>query len=173
MKTTFALAAAVAVLVLPQAALAAEASPLRRLALASELLELSGADRNYDAITRGLLDPVLEHMMADMPADQRPVLTEVFRAAMSAIKDKSLRESAAAYAETFSEQELEAIIAFNRTPAGQALVEKTPQLAVRLGAVSAALMPDIMNELRTALCSRIECSDELLEALGAGAPPTP
>ena len=53
------------------------------------------------------------------------------------------------YADTFTEAELDAIIAFYKTPAGQAVVTKTPELANKTMGTVQGRIKDMQNKLNT------------------------
>ena len=51
------------------------------------------------------------------------------------------------YAEVYTDEELDGILAFYRSPAGHAMIEKMPQLMSRTMAVAQKLMGDIQPEI--------------------------
>jgi hypothetical protein len=51
------------------------------------------------------------------------------------------------YAEVYTDEELDGILAFYRSPAGRAMLEKMPQLMSRTMAVAQKLMGDIQPEI--------------------------
>lgn len=55
------------------------------------------------------------------------------------------------FAETFSEQELDDLIAFYRTPSGRALVEKTPAMMEKTNLVVQRKMGDMQAEMRATI----------------------
>lgn len=72
------------------------------------------------------------------------------------------------YTDLFTEEELRAMIAFYRTPAGQRMVELTPEIARRTQDVTAEIMDDAMPELMDLMMEAMEAE------LGEGkAPPAP
>jgi hypothetical protein len=52
------------------------------------------------------------------------------------------------YADTYTEEEVDGILAFYKSPAGQAMLQKMPQLMQRSMAVSQQLMSDLMPEIQ-------------------------
>ncbi len=60
------------------------------------------------------------------------------------------------YGEAFSEEELDAILAFYRTPAGQALVERQPQMMERSAVVVQRKMEQATPEVQAMLAAWME-----------------
>lgn len=73
------------------------------------------------------------------------------------------------YARTFTEAELEAVIAFNETPIGRSILSKTISLASEQQLVLQELFPDFIGKLIVRLCALEKCTPEQLEQFRAEA----
>ena len=80
-----------------------------------------------------------------------------------------------AYVDAFTEEELDGIVAFYRSPAGQSLVEKTPQLMARASQVTQQRMATIAPKLQElARRWRAHVEEKMRQNSGeANAPPAP
>ena len=52
-----------------------------------------------------------------------------------------------AYADTFTDSEIDAIVAFYKTPAGKAMIEKQPALTAKIMQTIQAQMADLMPQI--------------------------
>ena len=52
------------------------------------------------------------------------------------------------YSETFSDEEIDGILAFYQSPAGRAMIEKMPKLMPKIMALAQAQMSDLMPEIQ-------------------------
>jgi len=59
-----------------------------------------------------------------------------------------------AYADTFTESEIDAISAFYRTPAGQAMIEKLPVIVGKVMQAAQAQMADLMPQIEAIIRER-------------------
>ena len=105
----------------------------------------SGADETRRQIVMDALPEVMSHMLVKLNAQMEPIV-----------------------ADTFSEKELTDLVAFYESPTGQAVVEKTPQMAARLMPVMISLMPEITKELMTKVCAKTECTAAQKAAMNPG-----
>lgn len=61
--------------------------------------------------------------------------------------DKIKPQYVALYAETFTEEEIDGMLAFYRSPAGRAMLEKMPVLMQKSGALTLQMMKEIQPEI--------------------------
>jgi Uncharacterized protein conserved in bacteria (DUF2059) len=107
--------------------------PESRVALAREVIELSGG---LD-VMRGMMDTMRPGMLADlrrngMDEADANLFLDYFVEEFQASGPRLIDLAAATYADTFSDEELEAMRGFWASPAGQALREQTPNLAAAM-----------------------------------------
>jgi hypothetical protein len=87
----------------------------------------------------------------DMSADARKSAEDVQARVMVLVEERMGKLQAMlvqVYADTYTEEEVEGILAFYNSPAGQAMLQKMPQLMQRSMAASQQLMGDLMPEIQ-------------------------
>jgi len=88
-----------------------------------------------------------------LTAEERQHAEDVQSKMMALIADRLSWQNAKAsyvkiYAETFSESEIDGILAFYKSPAGEAMLDKMPLLMQKSMEVSQQLMVDIMPQIQ-------------------------
>src|ERR1019366_4745218 len=123
------------------------APPLRadeasKFAKAEELLQLTQSDQ----MMKGML------AQTDMPAEQRAKAGEMqgkMMALVAASLSKSKPAIAKVYTDTYTEEEIDGILAFYKSPAGKAFIQKMPEVMQRLMPVMMQMMGDLQPEIKT------------------------
>jgi hypothetical protein len=121
-------------------------------ALAEELLVLmdvqKSTDQVFDMLRQSMSLQMLQSGKGSAAAkDDSMKALDVIQQELSWEKMKG--RYVALYAETFNEEELQGIIAFYKSPAGQAFVKKQPELARRSMELNQQLMVEIMPKLKS------------------------
>jgi hypothetical protein len=62
------------------------------------------------------------------------------------------------YASTFTEKELQDLVAFYDGPTGQAMLTKMPTLMSKMGPMMSELMPEMMADVHQRICAKTDCS---------------
>lgn len=148
---------------------ASTASP-RQVALARDVIEASGQRESLAMMMRTGLAQIAEATAKSLPPEKQASSragSEAMQATMAKFSPRIVDLSADAYARTFSEQELTQILAFQRSPVGQAMRAKTPELTRNVLSSMAMLMPQIQQDFRAEFCKREACPTP------ANAPPAP
>jgi hypothetical protein len=120
------------------------------LAAARELVETMHLTRQYDAILPAILKALKPSIVQGRAEVDReydalvPVMLEGFRARLSEMSDAV----ALIYANNFSTEDLQALIAFYKTPTGQRMLEKLPSVAQQSLTVGAKFGQSVGEELR-------------------------
>ena len=132
------------------------ASPLRadeasKRLKAEELLQLAQGDQMMKT-----MEPMMKGMMAqadkDMPAEQRAKVGEMqekIMALVAASLNKAKPALAKVYTDTYTEEELDGILAFYKSPAGKAFLQKMPEVMQRSMPVMMKMMGDLQPEIKT------------------------
>jgi uncharacterized protein len=106
------------------------------------------------------MDQMFEQMKAiaagALPASATPeqrakaleVQGKMFDLMKNRIWEKIRPQFAKAYSETFSEEEIDGMLAFYESPAGRAMIAKMPMLMGKVMAVTQAQMGDLMPEIQ-------------------------
>lgn len=144
---------------LSQPAMAADDLSDRR-ALAHELVELSGGAANTKATTTQMTQGIMTGLRQAAPNAPESIL-KAMQASTNEAVDELMPDiialSESVYAETFSRQELVDIIAFYKTPAGQALIAKMPTLGGTIGSRMPALQTKMQLAVLTRFCAKVAC----------------
>lgn len=156
----------------PVGAIAQPAQPSpRQMELARDILRATGAEETYDASLRNMFGPMFRETssMTGSPATaaRAQAFTDSITEAVIRMKPRMLDLSATVYAQTFSEQELAEMLAFYRTPLGQTMARRTPELAKNIGEAVARDMPRLMKEMAEGLCAKGECPPAMRAMSGA------
>jgi hypothetical protein len=128
----------------------ARADEASKTAKAEELLQLTQGDQMMK-----MMEPMMKGMMAqadkDMSAEQRAKVGEM-REKIMAVVAESLNKAkpalAKVYTETYTEDEIDAILAFYKSPAGKALLQKMPEVMQRMVPVMMKMMNDVQPEIK-------------------------
>ena len=132
------------------------ATPVRadeatKSAKAEELLQLTQTDQMMK-----MLEPMKGIVAAqmnktDMSAEQREKAVEMQEKMMALVADRLKKATPAlvkVYTDTYTEEELDGILAFYKSPAGKAMLQKMPQVIQRSMPVMMQLMGDLQPEIR-------------------------
>jgi hypothetical protein len=138
--------------------LSAHADDASKLAKVHEFFEISKADQLSTQVMKQVMDQMNSGMMQQLTgthltADQQKQLNE-FNKQVQAIMTSSLGwdklepEYAKLYVAAYSEQQLDDILAFYKSPTGQAMVEKNPELLKQSSVIAQQHLMSAMPELQ-------------------------
>jgi uncharacterized protein len=124
-----------------------------KAAKAGELLQLSQGDQMVK-----MMQPMMKGMMSQMDkglsAEQRVKIGEM-QDKMMALVAARLSDAKPAlvkvYTDTYTEEELDGIVGFYKSPAGKAFLQKMPEVMQRSMPVMMQLMGDVQSEIKTML----------------------
>jgi hypothetical protein len=140
--------------------LAARADDVSHRAKAAQMVELLHTERMVEQNTAAILkqvSDVAEQEMGANPTPQNKTQLTAFENKASQLIDaqvgwKTLQPGIVdLYAQTFSEQELDAIIAFYKTPAGVALLDKMPSINDQIVQLAHSKLAILQPQIRQAL----------------------
>lgn len=121
-------------------------------AKAEELLQLTQGAQMMKSIMASMKGMMTVQMnKADMPAEKRAKASEMQERMMTLVTDRLSKAKPALvkiYADTYTEEELDGILAFYKSPAGKALLQKMPQVMERSMPVMMELMGDVQSEIK-------------------------
>jgi len=136
---------------MPAAAQTASPSPApESLAAAKELVLTMRLTKQYEAILPAIITALKPSIVQGRPEVDRqydalvPILLDGFRSRLSEMSDAI----AVIYANNFSTEDLQAIIAFYKTPAGQRMLEKLPSLTQQTLTVGTKFGQAVGEDLR-------------------------
>ena len=120
-------------------------------AKAEELLQLTQGDQMIKA-----MEPMMKGMLSqaekDIPAEQRAKVGEMQGKIMELIAvslNKAKPALAKVYTDTYTEEEIDGILAFYKSTAGKAFLQKMPEVMQRSMPVMLKMMNDLQPEMKT------------------------
>ena len=149
---------------------AEQGSADRRTELANRLLRAMDLDKAV-SVTIQAMPEILADEMSGLPDAERQeamaALDEVMAEVLPGFLDRFLTELVPVYAATFTEAEMEHMLAFYDTPMGRTILEKSYGLGVQTELAMQAALPQTMREMAIGLCSRLKCDpQEMMAAMG-------
>lgn len=171
MKKALSIVAAFVVFIAMGMSANAQGQPNR--ALVEELLNQVNMKETIEKTSGMLKQMVVAQIQKFQPPTDNPAaqarLTSFMENVMDLVTnemswDKVKEEYITLYAETFTEQELKDIIAFYKTPSGQALIKKQPEVMKRSMQLSQKMMGQLMPRIQA-------MTNELKENLLTQPPP--
>lgn len=164
-KSALACLAAVAFLGAAAPAAAQTAAPASTVAQADDLPARQALVRRYfeaiqfEKLMNSTMEAMAAPMMADtsIPADKRPLFREAFLEAFGNVMPQMVDANIGMYAEAFTRDELEQLVAFYESPVGRSVMAKTLVLSRQSGEVLQRFQPILQEEMMRQLCARIDC----------------
>lgn len=159
--------AACALLAAP--ALAQSQPSERQIELSRRYIQLAQGEQMEDALRQMMAtDPTTD--LSDVPAEDREFLLDMTAEILADLMPKMMEAMVPAYAGTFTEQELEALIAFYDTEMGRTIIEKNFEIMPEINTAVAAIIPDLFQKMASRMCARYGCDPrEALAEMYAGA----
>ncbi len=122
-----------------------------KAAKAEELLQLTQGDQMVK-----MMEPMMKGMVAqmnkDMSAEQRAKVGEMQGKMMELVAAKLSKAKPAlvkVYTDTYTEDEIDGILAFYKSPVGKAFLQKMPEVMQRSMPVMMQMMGDLQPEIKT------------------------
>lgn len=155
----------------PQNAPAAAGQPsARQLALSRRYVELMQTDQ-LDIVIRSAVESSasLDPNTANIPPEDREFMIDLAAELTSDLMPQMFDRLVPVYARTFSEEELQALVAFYDSDMGRSILSKTYSSMPEANEAMMALMPQLFEKMATRICVRYQCDPrELLGAMGMG-----
>jgi hypothetical protein len=130
------------------------ASDQDKRALVEEMLTVTKPEKMMDQAMQQA-SAMMQHQMQAMnvPADMKPKADQMSQEMMSYVKEKldwaTLKpQFVEIYMDVFTEDELRSVVTFYKSPAGQALLNKMPQLMQRTMTMMQAQMADLPQRMQ-------------------------
>ena len=141
--------AVVALLLGTSVALAQDAGKAAKI---EEMLRLTKTDEMMQQVMSQMKTMSMDQFEKNLPPEEKAKAREQQQKIFDLVSAKMSWEKfkpaiVQIYAEVYTDEELDGILAFYRSPAGHAMIEKMPQLMSRTMAVAQKLMGDIQPEI--------------------------
>jgi uncharacterized protein len=149
----------IAVLVLALALVpCARADEASKRAKAEELIAMMHMDRMMDQMTQAMTAQVQQMLQQtpgvdSMTPEQKKIMADFEEKSIKMVMDsvgwKALQpDFVKVYAQTFTEEELDGLVAFYKSPTGQAFLTKMPQLTTASMQIAQSRMVDLQPKLK-------------------------
>jgi hypothetical protein len=155
---------------------AADAITPRKLELANELIEATGAKSQMKNLMQSLVGQIAASAGAKLSPDDKTKMQVIMSAEGDAFAKRfpEIQEAIVrSYAETYSEKELSDILAFYKSPSGQAMTAKAPALVQGMVGTILKLAPQIQHDAGQEICAKITCTAAQKAAFMGEAPAKP
>lgn len=137
----------------------AAASP-RKLELAHRYMAAMHVDAMMGSMMNTLMPAVLSQLSKgkEAPPELKAALTAAASESAQAMVPNLIERMTPVVAETFTEQELQAAVAYYESPLGQSLLAKMPTYMSRMGPAMQAMMPLVAADMEQRFCRKYDCS---------------
>ena len=146
---------------------AAAAPTERALELTRRYFTASHLDAMVSARLKAVTPGLVQQMTAKNPQlnpQQRTLLKQAATEAEQDTARKMVERLIPIFAERFTENELEQIVAFHESEAGKALTARTPAFAAQMEPTFRSLAPEMLADLNTRFCARAGCKVKAVPA---------
>ena len=130
-----------------------------------ELAKRLFADMQMDRMMRGMMTqmgPAMTEQMRranpSLTPEQAAAVAEAANESMASLMPKLVDRIIPLYAATFTEKELEDLVAFYEGPSGRAMLAKMPLLTSKMAPLMAELMPEVTADMQKRVCAKIDCT---------------
>lgn len=162
----------------PAAAVVEGQPSARQLELTRRYVDLMMSDQ-FETMIRQMIDieASMDPEARDMPEEDRRFVADLASELVTDMIPQMLDEMVPVYARTFSEAELEALIAFYDSEMGRSIINKTYASMPDATAAAMTVMPQMMEKMASRMCQHYGCTAEQLQNMreemqGAFAEPT-
>ena len=126
---------------------------LTKEAKIERILVLTKSEATIDQMYSQMKSTMASQLPANSTSDQRANAQQMMEKVMDLVKsrltwEKMRPQYIKIYSDTFSEEEIDGLLAFYQTPTGKAMIEKTPALMSSVMTLTQAQMRDIMPEIQ-------------------------
>ena len=145
-----------------------------QLELAKRVMDDVGGDKMINQVMNAMMGPMTAQMAngqsKDVQEKTQTVIMPALQATMTRVMPKMMELMTVSYAQTFSEQELTDIDTFYRSPSGQAMIAKLPQLMASTMQAMGPIQIEIRTDFAQEVCQRTTCTPAMRAALEGKAP---
>jgi hypothetical protein len=139
----------------PAAALASppiSAPSPKQLELAHRYMLAIHPEKTMEASMRASMPAMIDAMPG--PPEERKAMMDDMMVVLAHVREKLYPQMEPIIAETFTEAELEQIVAFYESPIGQTLLSRQPQMAAKLAPYMRDVGSQMMAEMLMKMCAR-------------------
>lgn len=147
----------------PAPAVLAQQKPTPAVAKAPPSARALDLSRRYfkamrmDESMSNILDSLDPLMTSDDGAEDSEVMRQSTREALDAAMPAYIERMVPVFAASYTEEELEALVAFYESPLGQSVVAKSRGMGGASSEAMKDLLPTILDDAEKRYCARMEC----------------
>lgn len=130
----------------------------RQTELAQRYVTALQMEKTVGATMDALLPAMMGAADDKLPTEARAEFTAIMRDVTREMIASLSTQMAPVLAETFTEKELEDVVAFYEGPSGRAFIEKTPVLSAKMAPIVRELMPQMQAKIVERLCRDGKCA---------------
>jgi len=135
----------------------------RQLALTRRYIDLMLSDQFEDAIREMVGDePAMDN---SLPEDERRFLVDLTAELVTDMLPRMIEEMTPVYAAAFTEQELEALVAFYDTEMGRSIAAKNVLVMPEVNRAVMSVVPQMLDKMAARMCQHYGCEPGELEEL--------
>jgi hypothetical protein len=135
----------------------------RAMALARRYADAIHMDNQLAAMMNGMMPAMLDQAAkrrgAPVTAELKEAVARASADAARAIAPRMIDRMTPFIAESFTEEELAAAVAYYESPLAQSLLAKSPQFIARTIPAMMEMSPEIEAEITTRICKEIGCDE--------------
>lgn len=138
----------------------------KRLDLARRYIVALDMKKSVMPMMDGLTDAMLEQKLSELelPEAKKPAVAKALKAAIADTMDEVMIGKMAtalqpALAETFTDEELQAMVDFYESPVGRSIIAKMPAFGQVSGGAMAKLMPEMQADLEKRIVENLSTLD--------------
>jgi uncharacterized protein len=144
----------------------AAAPSARQLELTRRYIELTLSDQFEDSLREMIVDQIaMDPSSRDLPDEDRAFIADLTGELTTDMIPQMLDQMVPIYARTFTEAELEALLAFYDTDMGRSILEKTMNAMPEATRAAMTVMPQLLEKMAARICQRYGCTPGELEEL--------
>jgi uncharacterized protein len=142
----------------PVAMAETQAEQTQKLALANKFIVLIQGEQLGASLGQmtAMMMPEADGMSPEDAAEFQAMMSEVTAGMMP----RMFEAMAPIYADIFTLEELQALVAFYQSDVGRSMISKSYAAAPRMAEAMQAIMPELMADMGDQMCDRFECSPE-------------
>jgi len=145
----------------PQQAVTAPSA--RQLALTRRYIDLMMSDQLEDVVREIMGDEAGRD--STVPEEDRQFMVELTTDLLTDLIPQMINELVPVYAATYTETELEALVAFYDTEMGRSIAAKSIQVMPEENRVMMSMMPQLLDKMAARMCQHYGCGPGELETL--------
>jgi hypothetical protein len=150
----------------------AGAPSARQMALSRRYVELMQSDQLAQTV-RLMIGQQAGDLTDGMESEDREFMVELTTELTTEMMPQMLEQLVPVYARTFTETELQALVAFYDSETGRSIIDKTYTSMPEANQAMMSVLPQLMDKMAARICARYGCEPGEVESIMGGASAAP